>query len=212
MKSLLLLFFSSLLLSCDSKIQEKSPSNIAASTIESEKDSLRKEPPVPLEIQSNIVPDSIDFDSIKINQNIPLLLTEKELIKWLGSPDSLVKEHGWDCGNYLDTNYFVKVYYYGKSRFIASNGKALLHQLYLSDNLFSFSSSDFSIKGTIAESELKKIFPASYQLMIQSRQKNDVPKRMHLRMIKNPFYEDGNFIIYLKDGKLDKIELWWLIC
>jgi hypothetical protein len=46
--------------------------------------------------------DSLFFNSVKINNKIPLNLSEKELIKKLGHPDSIIIEHGWDCGNYIN--------------------------------------------------------------------------------------------------------------
>jgi hypothetical protein len=158
--------------------------------------------------------DSILFDSVKINDKIPLKLTIKSLLKHLGQPDS-IKTEEWECGNYLNDQNSVDVYYYGKSRFITSKGEALLHILYPSDSKLFFGTNDFKISNEITEFELMSLFPKSYDRMIY-RIKNDEhygPRRLVVEMIDQPLYQDGSgFIFYIENEKLTRIELWWFIC
>ncbi|MFM9984323.1 MAG: hypothetical protein ACKVOK_03775 [Flavobacteriales bacterium] len=159
--------------------------------------------------------DSLNFDSVKINGNIPLKLSVKSLIEILGQPDSTITEHGWDCGNYLDDLYSVTVYYYGKSRFISSGGEALLHEIYFSDNRLSFGTRDFKISSEISEAELKLLFPKSYTTMLEQirTDKQYGERSLSVDMVNQPLNQEGSaFIFYFENGKLSRIELWWFIC
>ena len=159
--------------------------------------------------------DSLNFDSVKINGNIPLKLSVKSLFELLGQPDSTIIEEDWDCGNYLDDLYSVTVYYYGKSRFISSGGEALLHEMYFSDNRLSFGTGDFKISSEITESELKLLFPNSYITMLEQirADKQYGERRLTVDMVNQPLNQEGSsFIFCFANGNLTHIELWWFIC
>jgi hypothetical protein len=159
--------------------------------------------------------DSLNFDSVKINGNIPLKLGVKSLFELLGQPDSTITEHDWDCGNYLDDLNSVTVYYYGKTRFISSGGEALLHEIYFSDARLSFGTKDFKISSEVSESELKLLFPKSYSTMLEQirTDKHYGERRLRVEMANQPLIQEGSsFIFYCENGKLSGIELWWFIC
>lgn len=158
--------------------------------------------------------DSLLFDSVKINDNLPLKLKETDLLNKLGQPDSIVVEHGWDCGNYLDDLDSVKVYYYGLSRYIISKGKALLH-VFSPDKKLSFGTNNFKITGETSELEIKVLFPKSYTNMAYwiERKKHSGKRELKVGMITNPMSTESNgFIFYFENGRLIRIELWWFIC
>lgn len=158
--------------------------------------------------------DSIIFNTVRINDSIPLLLPEAELLNKLGKPDSIIVEYGWDCGNYLDDSDSVGVYYYGLSRFIVSKGKALLHK-FVPDNRMTLCTNSFKITGETNESELKLLFTKSYTHMLEriKNDKNFGERRLKVGMSNNPVSPDDNgFIFYFENGKIIRIELWWFIC
>ncbi|MBL7942373.1 MAG: hypothetical protein JNM00_06390 [Flavobacteriales bacterium] len=158
--------------------------------------------------------DSLSFDDVKINGSIPLKLKEAALMKYFGRPDSVVVEHGWDCGNYLDMADSVKVYYYGQTRFISSGGEAILHR-YFPDTLLTFGTNQFSIVGPTMESDIAEIFPGSYAAMLHALKTDEQNETrwLYVGMKQNPVGDDGNsFIFHFEDGKLDYVELWWFIC
>ncbi len=159
--------------------------------------------------------DSLSFESVRINDKVPLKLKEKELLKELGQPDSIITERGWDCGNYLDENDSVVVYYYGHSRYIVSNGEVLLHKYYPSDNKLIFRTKKFQLSGEINELKIKELFSKSYECM-ERRIKNEKSygkRRLKVGMSRNPIsIDDNGFIFYFENNKLTYVELWWFIC
>ncbi len=170
--------------------------------------------PVPSSLNTTEKIDSLIFDSVKINGKIPLKLKVVDLLDKLGQPDSIIVEHGWDCGNYLNDSDSVDVYYYGLSRFIISKGEALLHRFY-PDKKLTFETNDFKIAGETSESEIQLIFPNSYANMLYRIQndKHFGKRRLKVGMIKNPISPDDNgFIFYFENGRLIRIDLWWFIC
>jgi hypothetical protein len=169
---------------------------------------------IPKENQTEDI-DSLIFDSVRINKMLPLKSKESDLIKNLGQPDSIVVEHGWDCGNYLNCSDSVTLFYYGQSRFLISDGEALLHILFLSDSKLSFGTSNFQLTGKISESQVKYLFPKSYNYMMKLIENNTFygEKRIKVKMSENSIsYDDNGFIFYFEKGWLVSIELWWFIC
>jgi hypothetical protein len=92
------------------------------------------------------------------------MLKDVELISFLGQPDSVVTENGWECGNYINGDTSVRILYYGKTKFMSSGGISLLYLLNLEDKRFTF---DFGGK------QLKK-------RNIKSRSKGILSKRIKL--------------------------------
>jgi len=205
MKTLFL--FLIILLSCTTK----HPKEITKTTDDSIKRDFNT---IIKEINKNELIDSLVFDSVKINNSIPLKLKEIELLNKLGLPDSVIKENGWSCGNYLNESDSLTVYYYGLTRFIVSKGEALLHK-FIPDDKLTFGTSDFMISGKTNESKLKLRFPKSYNNMLYriENEKNFEKRRMKVGMIKNPIGPDDNgFIFYFENNVLIRVELWWFIC
>jgi len=185
-------------------VDEKDSSKVVQNNIIAERENI---------INEINVDDSLVFNSVKLNKEIPLMPTESELTSKLGAPDSLVIEYGWDCGNYIDSKDSVTVYYYGKTRFIASGGKAVLHEFYPSENLISFDTPEFSLTGDIKEEVIAELFPHSYNGMIHRLKTDKYFNERRLRVEMIPACEDScGFIFHFEEGNLSYIELWWFIC
>lgn len=166
-------------------------------------------------VNDSITNDSLIFDSISINRLIPLKLSAKFLTASLGRPDSIIKEDDWECGNYLNDKTTVSIYYYGKSRFIVSDGEALLQVLDLKDKRLSFVTSSMELSQPISEVEVSQLFPGSYARMKQgmATDKHYGPKRLIVEMKNQPLWQDGcGFIFNFDNDQLTSIELWWFIC
>src|SRR5690606_25002153 len=82
--------------------------------------------------------ETLHFDSVRLNANVPLMLKDAELVGFLGQPDSVVTENDWECGNYINGDTSVRIFYYGKTKFMSSRGISLLYVLNLEDNRFTF--------------------------------------------------------------------------
>jgi hypothetical protein len=91
--------------------------------------------------------ETLHFDSVHLNSNIPLMLKDDELEDYLGKPDSIAIENDWYCGNYIDMEESVRILYYGRTKFISSKGTSLLYVLNLEeDGYFGVTVPPFSVK------------------------------------------------------------------
>ena len=159
----------------------------------------------------NIERDSIHLDSIMINNSFPLKLTISGLINELGMPDSVITE-AWPCGNYINSEQTPEIYYYGHSRFIVVDNKAILEEMDFRDSLLTFDFYDYSITGTIDSIRIKKLLPNSWINQV-TRLKNETDKKLRVDMITNPQYEEQGFFFILNDKyEIIKVRLWVFIC
>ncbi|MEQ9287169.1 MAG: hypothetical protein RIG77_09690 [Cyclobacteriaceae bacterium] len=156
--------------------------------------------------------EKLHFDSVRLNNKIPLMLTDAELIEFLGQPDSVVVE-SWECGNYIDSEETVRVLYFGRTRFISSNGTSLLHRLNFEENGFSFDFEGTQLKSGISKTDLQRIFPNALNSLNNKIQRYNEKGRMKVKML--PAYEgEGScgWIFTFNEELLKEIELWWMIC
>lgn len=157
--------------------------------------------------------EKLHFDSVRLNTKIPLMLPDEELIASLGEPDSILVENNWYCGNYIDSEETVRVLYYGRTRFISSNGTSLLHQVNFEDNKFSFDFQGTRLKSGISKTDLQEIFPNALNSLNKEILPYNKKGRMKVKML--PAYEgEGScgWIFTFNGELLKEIELWWMIC
>lgn len=157
--------------------------------------------------------ESLHFDSVRLNTKIPLMLKDSELVDYLGQPDSVVIENDWLCGNYIDSEETVRVLYYGRTRFISSNGTSLLHRLNFEEERFSFDFGDAQLKYGISKSDLQRIFPNAVNCLNNNIQEYNKKGRMKVKMLEAYEGEGTCGWMFTFNGELLKeIELWWMIC
>ena len=156
--------------------------------------------------------ERLHFDSVRLNNKIPLKLKDAQLVEFLGQPDSIAVET-WECGNYIDSEESVRVLYYGRTRFISSNGTSLLHRLNFEDARFSFGFGNTQIKSGISKNDLQRIFPNAINSLTYKIQSYNKEGRTKVKML--PAYEGegtAGWIFSFNGDLLKEIELWWMIC
>jgi hypothetical protein len=157
--------------------------------------------------------ETLHFDSVHLNSNIPLMLKDDELEDYLGKPDSIAIENDWYCGNYIDMEESVRILYYGRTKFISSKGTSLLYVLNLEEDQFTFEFGKFRINSGDSKSELKQIFPNSLQALNNKLQSYNKEGRMKVKMLQTPEFGDSSVWFFTFTGeKIKEIELWWFIC
>lgn len=157
--------------------------------------------------------ETLHFDSVRLNSNIPLMLKDAELISFLGQPDSVVTENDWECGNYLNGDVSVRILYYGKSKFMSSQGTSLLYVLNLEDNRFTFDFGGKQLKKGTSRADLKEIFPNALNCLNKGTQSYNREGRMKVKMVQTPDFGDSSgWMFTFSDQMIKEIELWWFIC
>lgn len=159
----------------------------------------------PLAAQKKLT-TGIHLDSVYLNRKLPILCKESQLFDAFGKPDSVTVEENWECGNYIDNETTVIALYYGKTRFIQSKDQVLLHVLDFESNSMSFDLADFSIRKGLKKSEFIQRFPESVFIKFEDREIASI--------LMLPDYEAGNskWIFSFRNGTIDSLELWWMIC
>lgn len=157
--------------------------------------------------------ETLHFDSVRLNSNIPLMLKDAELISFLGQPDSVVTENDWECGNYLNGDVSVRILYYGKSKFMSSRGTSLLYVLNLEDNRFTFNFGGKQLKKGTSKTDLKEFFPNALNSLNKGIQSYNKEGRMKVKMVQTPDFGDSSgWMLTFSNQRIKEIELWWFIC
>lgn len=162
----------------------------------------------PTYCQNDVCTEYLPYKEVKLNGNIPIRMSVYEMIAKLGQPDSSYLDQGWDCGNYIDEAYEVTVYCYGKTQFISSNDKVLLHILNLEDDRFSLNYKGLKLEKGLKETDLEKHFPITY-----GNYKKHNRKHFVLQMSSPADHlDDSGWIFKLQDNSVTEIRFWWFIC
>ena len=157
--------------------------------------------------------ETLHFDSVRLNSNIPLILKDAELIRFLGQPDSVVTENDWECGNYINGDASVRILYYGKTKFMSSRGISLLYVLNLEDNRFTFDFGGKQLKKGTSKADLKDLFPNALNALNKGLQSYNKEGRMKVKMVQTPDFGDSSgWMFTFSDQMIKEIELWWFIC
>ena len=157
--------------------------------------------------------ETLHFDSVRLNRNIPLMLKDAELISFLGQPDSIVTENDWECGNYLNGDESVKILYYGKTRFMSSRGTSILYVLNLEDDRFTFDFGSKQLKKGTSIEKLNEIFPNAVTCLNKGTQPYNREGRMKVKMVQTPGFADSSgWLFTFSNQMIKEVELWWFIC
>jgi hypothetical protein len=154
--------------------------------------------------------ETLHMDSVKLNDRIPLKLKDEELISFLGQPDSIVTENDWECGNFIDSESTVRMIYYGKTKFMSSNGTSLLYVLNLEEKRFSFDLKDCKLSFESNKSDLMKLFPGAMKARINKVQSYNEEGRM--KVLLKPAFDTAGWMFTFNGELIKEIRLWWFIC
>ncbi|MBB6464093.1 hypothetical protein [Flammeovirga kamogawensis] len=164
--------------------------------------------------QRTLQNDKFDLNDIFLNDSIKVKLSLDDLLSKCGQPDTIYTDNSWECGNYINQNESVEIYSYKKTDFIVSEGKALLYKYRPSESNFHFGNQHFKIDSKSNESYLEKIFPNSYNSMLERLDNNSVSDRKMRVDFKTKYEhtEPAGYIFYLKNNKIKEIVYWAFIC
>jgi len=168
----------------------------------------------PSDCLNEICLETLHFDSVRLNSKIPLMLKDEELFSLVGLPDSIVVENEWNCGNYINSEETVKILYYGKSKFMSSQGTSLLYVLNLEEKRFTLNFSNVYITKGTTKSDLHEIFPNSLNSLNNKHQSYNKNGIMKVKMLQTPEGEPGGsgWLFRFNGEVIKEIELWWMIC
>lgn len=165
-------------------------------------------------------------ENVRLNGH-PLMLSKKEFFTIYQKVDS-VQTTLWECGSpfeWLDQEWMIKKYgkpndehgtfadfdgkisklFINNSVFTTNNHLYLFDTAKAQNNTFTIVSQNIVINEDTTVSEFKKRFPDV------DEEKTDVKNTVRFR-----FYLDGKsddaFLFYFKNGKLEYVTLWWLLC
>lgn len=222
MKKIFLSIFTAFqLLSCN-KSNSKKDSNRSFEKTEIKDTLVQKE-------TSKKVPQNYPITFLKIEDvllnNKKLLLDKNHFEKIYNKIDS-TKTSLWECGNpltYLDKEWMVKTYgkeingefekydgnitsiYTNGIKFITNNHAVLFDTAEANKNTFTVISRNIVLDNNTSIEDFQKLFPNL------EKEKMDDPNTFRFRISTQKDYDDA-FLFYFKDGKLEYITLWFLLC
>ncbi|HLD52439.1 MAG TPA: hypothetical protein VJA82_03985 [Sediminibacterium sp.] len=189
------------LISCSDKIKQSETININ----ETLSDSFTKEYKS-IDTVRVIDLEYLDWNSLKINNKLPLLTSKRELINLFGSIDSIVSPNYDEiCVSYFDSGY--KFLYLGLSVFEIKDTMSVISSIdFESGNIRIFSPKIIFEKSTTFE-EIKKLFPNSAKEATQVVIENNRTV-LSLKLATSKFESDNAWILLFEGEKLIKFEYW----
>lgn len=166
----------------------------------------------------------LKIEDVLLN-NKKLLLDKNHFEKIYNKIDS-TKTSLWECGNpltYLDKEWMVKTYgkeingefekydgnitsiYTNGIKFITNNHAVLFDTAEANKNTFTVISRNIVLDNNTSIEDFQKLFPNL------EKEKMDDPNTFRFRISTQKDYDDA-FLFYFKDGKLEYITLWFLLC
>ncbi|WP_035650253.1 hypothetical protein [Flavobacterium sp. ASV13] len=223
-KSLLLLFFFTILIACNSRNEKANESKKIIETKHEVNTSI--EPKEKLKDKSIYDSKFLGKENVLINDH-KVILTKDEFESIYTQVDSISTQL-WECGSpfeWLDEKWMIKTY--GKKnnksgtfntfngeittifsqniQFATNNHIVLFDTGFVGNNSFKIISHNITLNKDTTVKEFMSKFPNT------EMEKTDYPNEVRFR-----FYLDNKsddcFLFYFKDGKLNYLTLWWLLC
>ena len=151
-------------------------------------------------------PEYLDWNTLKLNSQLPLLCKKAELITLLGTIDS-VKTPNYEeiCGSYFDSAF--KYLYFGESQFEISDSMAVVRIIDLESSNIKLVSPKISLDKSVTLDKIKRLFP----IAVKNAKLIEVDKKGKVLSIKlaTSKREIGDaWILLFKNGKLIRIDHW----
>lgn len=224
MKRHLLLFLFAILIACNSRNEKAKESNNIIETKKEANTSIEpKEEPNDKSIYDS---KFLEIENVLIN-NHKIILSKDEFESIYTHVDS-TKTQLWECGSpfeWLDEKWMVKTYgkkntetgvfskfngeittiYSQNIDFATNNHIVLFDTGFAANNSFKITSHNITLNKDTTVQEFKSKFPNV------EMEKTDNPNEVRFRFYLNNKSDDA-FLFYFKDGKLNYLTLWWLLC
>lgn len=154
--------------------------------------------------------ETINPNSILINNKVFYLDKLKNLKKTFGLPDSITLSRAECCTYWQDVN--EKSIWYGKTKFNSFRDTAIIDEIYFDDGKFSITTPKLVLNKKTTYNDAYKMFPKACKLtetyintFDRKLGKNTTIKSFFLKMGKE--YDDSDsWILYFSNNKLIKLE------
>jgi hypothetical protein len=193
-------FILPVLLSCNQNPQKSVTEKIPSNTIDSaEPDKYKVDT-----IQKTTI-EYLDWNSLKLNNKLPILCKKSELIKLLGQPDSTVVPNKYDiCGSYFNSD--IEFMYFGKSFFEASGDSIIVSSIRLDSNKrIILTTGNLVLDNSMTLDKFATQFPNAFKLKEEVILDKE-GKVLSVRLEASKAGTDDAWILFFKDGKLIGID------
>lgn len=149
----------------------------------------------------------LDWDSLKINNRLPLLCKKSELIELLGQPDSIVVPNMNEiCVSYFDREF--NYIYFGNSQFETKGDTVVISSIHFEkDKRINISSGRIQLDNSMTIDKLASIFPTAvkskYEVSLDMGK-----KAMCVKLETSKVGGDDAWVLFFQNGKLIRIDLW----
>lgn len=148
----------------------------------------------------------LDWETFKINNQLPLLCKKVDLINLLGNADSIKTPHYEDvCSSYFDAAFTYL--FFGKSQFESSGNMAVVSSIDLESGKIKLVSPMITLDNTVTLEKIKKILPMAVKnaALIEVDKEG---KMLSLKVATSKKETDDAWLLFFKNGKLVRIDHW----
>lgn len=202
----ILLFLLPLFISCTEK-NSKSEKGIIKSNILDARSNNNNTPDTNQTSNQKTGLEFLDWDSLRINNRLPLLCKKRDLIELLGKPDSTVVPNMNDiCTSYFETEF--KYMYFGKSQFETRADTAVISSIsFKKYNRIKINSGSIVLDNTMTIDKLASLFPNAVKLK-EALYLDGEGKVMCVRLATSKVVSDNAWLLFFLGGKLIQIDFW----
>jgi hypothetical protein len=151
-------------------------------------------------------PEYLDWKTLKINNQLPLLCKKAELIKLLGTVDSIKTPHYEDiCASYFDSAF--KYLYFGESQFETSGTMAVVSIIDFESSNIKLVSPMITLDKSVTLEKIKQLFP----LAVKNAELIEVDKKgkvLSIKIATSKKDTDDAWLLLFRNGKLIRIDHW----
>jgi len=151
-------------------------------------------------------PEYLDWETLKINNQLPLLCKKAELINLLGTVDSIKSPHYEDiCASYFDTAF--EYLYFGESQFETSGTMAVVSTIDLESSNIKLVSPMITLDKSVTLENFKRMFPiaARNAELIEVDKKGKV---ISIKVATSKKETDDAWLLLFRNSKLVRIDHW----
>ncbi|WP_157611540.1 hypothetical protein [Sediminibacterium salmoneum] len=153
--------------------------------------------------------EMLDWNSIRINNKLPLVCKKLDLIKLLGNPDKIINPEYLDiCASYFekDFNYLV----WGDCKFESTNSQAVISSVDIESGIIKLVSPLITLDNSVTFEKIKRVFPnsAKYAKELIVEKKGTV---LSIKLASSRKNSDDGWLLFFKAGKLVRVD-YWIAC
>ena len=146
----------------------------------------------------------LDWSKIRINSKLPLICNKTELIKLLGTADSIVTPKYDDiCSSYFENGF--KYIYWRNSQFETSGNLAVLSSIDFESSNIKLVSPNITLDKSVTLETIERMFPlavkAAEVLLVDKK-----GKILSIKIATSKKESDDSWLLFFRKGKLVRID------